>query len=134
MKILFVCRSNAGRSQMAEAFFNKFSANDKAVSAGTHVEKKKLPDFVVKCMKDLGYDISHKTRRKIIQSVANASDKIIVIMEPKERKLLPDYVKKSGKTILKRNSILTSCLSLVRCIETWNREDFSRLKTEHLSV
>ena len=38
MKVLFVCKSNIGRSQMAEAFFNKFSKNHKAISAGISTE------------------------------------------------------------------------------------------------
>ena len=34
MNILFVCKSNINRSQIAEAFFNEFSKNHKAISAG----------------------------------------------------------------------------------------------------
>ncbi len=35
--VLFVCVENAGRSQMAEAFFRKYAPDDyEATSAGTH--------------------------------------------------------------------------------------------------
>ena len=38
MKILFVCKGNVGRSQMATALFNKMS-KIKASSAGTNVKE-----------------------------------------------------------------------------------------------
>ncbi|EQD41633.1 protein tyrosine phosphatase [mine drainage metagenome] len=35
MKVLFICKGNVGRSQMAEAFYNKFSkSGPRAISAG----------------------------------------------------------------------------------------------------
>ncbi len=39
MKVLFICRANVGRSQMAEAIFNKFSEGNLAVSAGLNPPK-----------------------------------------------------------------------------------------------
>ena len=39
MKVLFVCVANVGRSQMAEAFFNRISAHE-ATSAGSQVGDK----------------------------------------------------------------------------------------------
>ena len=35
MKVLFVCRGNVGRSQMAEAYYNFFTKSNMATSAGT---------------------------------------------------------------------------------------------------
>ena len=34
MKVLFVCKGNVGRSQMAEAFYEKYSKNKNVKSAG----------------------------------------------------------------------------------------------------
>lgn len=38
MKVLFVCRGNVARSQLAEAIYNKLTNTNDAKSAGTHVE------------------------------------------------------------------------------------------------
>ena len=56
--VLFVCVHNAGRSQMAEAFYNKLSkGHGKAISAGTNPASAVGPT-VVKIMKEVGIDIS----------------------------------------------------------------------------
>jgi arsenate reductase (thioredoxin) len=63
--ILFVCVENAGRSQMAEAFFNKHaSPGYRAVSAGTRPAGQINP-LAVQVMQEANIDIS-KQRSKII--------------------------------------------------------------------
>ncbi len=63
-KVLFVCIHNSARSQMAEAFLNKYgSENFEAESAG--LEPGDLNPNVVEVMKEVGIDIS----QKITQSV-----------------------------------------------------------------
>jgi arsenate reductase (thioredoxin) len=58
-KILFVCIHNSARSQMAEAFLNKYGAGRfEAESAG--IEPGKLNPHVVKVMQEEGIDISNK--------------------------------------------------------------------------
>jgi arsenate reductase len=92
MKILFICRANVGRSQMAPAFFNKLFKNHKAIGAGTHVgehEGEPLHPFVIQCMSELGYDLSKNTRKQLTPEMVREADKIIV-MTGKEN--LPDYV------------------------------------------
>ena len=39
MKVLFVCKNNAERSQIAEAIFNRLSRGSSASSAGVEVDK-----------------------------------------------------------------------------------------------
>lgn len=37
MKVLFICKNNQFRSQMAASLYNKITGTDNAYSAGTHV-------------------------------------------------------------------------------------------------
>ena len=64
--ILFVCVENAGRSQMAEGFFNARYAPKgyRAISAGTRPSSQINP-LAVQAMKEAGIDIG-KQRSKII--------------------------------------------------------------------
>jgi protein-tyrosine-phosphatase len=58
--ILFVCVENAGRSQMAEALFQKYAPKGyNAISAGTRPSPEVNP-VVVQTMKEVGIDISEK--------------------------------------------------------------------------
>ncbi|MBS2032585.1 MAG: arsenate reductase ArsC [Deltaproteobacteria bacterium] len=58
-KVIFACVHNAGRSQMAAAFFNALAAPAKAhaISAGTQPGPRVHPE-VVEAMKELGVDLS----------------------------------------------------------------------------
>lgn len=92
MDVLFICRANVGRSQMAPAFFNKLSKKHKAVGAGTHVdnhEGEPLHPFVVQCMSEVSYDLSENTRKQLTPEMVKKADKIIVMTEKEN---LPDYV------------------------------------------
>ena len=63
--VLFVCVQNAGRSQIAEAFFRKYAPNNyEALSAGTEPGGNLNP-LAIQAMKEVGIDIS-KQRPKII--------------------------------------------------------------------
>jgi arsenate reductase (thioredoxin) len=58
-KVLFVCIHNSARSQMAEAFLNKYgNGKYKAESAG--LEPGKMNPNVVKVMQEVGIDLSKK--------------------------------------------------------------------------
>lgn len=57
--VIFACVHNAGRSQMAAAFFNQLAAADKAraLSAGTRPAKEVHPT-VVEAMAEVGIELS----------------------------------------------------------------------------
>lgn len=65
--ILFVCVENAGRSQMAEGFFNQRYAPKgyRAISAGTRPSSQ-INLAVVQAMKEIGIDITSSQKPKII--------------------------------------------------------------------
>ena len=57
--ILFVCIHNSARSQMAEAFLNKYGGGTlTAESAGLQIGK--LNPYAVKVLQEVGTDISKK--------------------------------------------------------------------------
>ena len=76
-KILFVCVENAGRSQMAEAFFKKYSSGKfQAISAGT-IPANKVNPIVVQAMKEVGIDLSAETPKSITESTIHESFKTV---------------------------------------------------------
>jgi arsenate reductase (thioredoxin) len=63
--VLFVCTHNAGRSQMAQAFFEKYAPPDvRAESAGQEPADAPWPE-VVEAMREVGIDISRQKPKKI---------------------------------------------------------------------
>ena len=76
-KILFVCVENAGRSQMAEAFFRKYmSKGFEAISAGTKPSMHVKP-IVLQSMKEIGIDIENQTPKNISQQIIDESEQAI---------------------------------------------------------
>ena len=77
--VLFVCVENAGRSQMAEAFTNKYSEGKiKATSAGTRPANS-VNTTVARVMLEKGIDISGN-RPKLISKDATKDADIAVTM------------------------------------------------------
>lgn len=76
-KILFVCVENAGRSQMAEAFFRKYMPKGfEAISAGTKPSTQVNP-IVLQAMKEIDIDIENQTPKHISQQIISESEKAI---------------------------------------------------------
>jgi arsenate reductase (thioredoxin) len=69
--VLFACVHNAGRSQMAAAWFNKLVDPSKArsVSAGTEPGARIHPE-VVAAMREVGVDLSTGVPRKLTDEIA----------------------------------------------------------------
>jgi len=108
MKILFVCRGNVGRSQIAEMVFNKYAnAGHHAFSAGTWVRDKsgesmhgrKLHEFesakeVIFSLQEIGIDLNENKRDQINEQMVEDAD-IIVVMA--EEHTIPEFLKNSHK-------------------------------------
>ena len=76
-KILFVCVENAGRSQMAEAFFKKFMPKGfEVISAGTKPSDKVNP-IVLQAMNEIGIDMKNQTPKTITQQIISESEKAV---------------------------------------------------------
>ncbi len=64
-RVLFVCRHNAGRSQMAEALFARAAAGrHEARSAGSEPAERVHPE-VVAAMRELGVDLAGRVPRRL---------------------------------------------------------------------
>jgi arsenate reductase len=75
--ILFVCVENAGRSQMAEAFFRKFAPKRyNASSAGT-TPSSQLNPLVVQVMKEIGIDMINQQPKLLSDSMIEHSTKTV---------------------------------------------------------
>jgi len=77
--ILFVCTENSFRSQIAEAYFNKFAPKDwNAVSAGIRPAER-VHLNAVKLMQEEGIDISHKKPRLLTKELQEGAEVGIIV-------------------------------------------------------
>ena len=78
-KVLFVCVENAGRSQIAEAFANRYGKGTvEALSAGTMPSNEVNP-LVVQVMLEKGFDLSKNKPKLITGQMVQEADMIIVM-------------------------------------------------------
>lgn len=88
--ILFICKANSGRSQMAEGFFNHISKANKATSAGIKPDKTLHP-WTIKLMKEVGIDISWNKPRRLTKRILEKAEKIIIIDPEVLKSIPPEY-------------------------------------------
>lgn len=106
MNVLFVCRANRGRSQMAATLFKIHAPKgSNADSAGTLVEapgdtleqraKVSVPQsHVITLMKEKGRDISQEKQTPVTPEMLNDYQKIVVMAE---EETIPDWLKADEK-------------------------------------
>ena len=72
--VLFVCNHNAGRSQMAQAFFERDAPEDvRAESAGSDPADAIWPG-VIEAMREVGIDLSGRRPRKLLPEMQLHAD------------------------------------------------------------
>ncbi|MBL8608697.1 MAG: arsenate reductase ArsC [Myxococcales bacterium] len=78
--VLFACIHNAGRSQMAAAWFNALASRDKAaaISAGTQPGARVHPE-VLEAMKEVGIDLSRAEPRFLSDDLARSAHLLITM-------------------------------------------------------
>ena len=91
MLVMFVCQANVGRSQVAEAYFERLSQHE-VCSSGLRVDEEmarnKPPSAKMKdnsrhslpYMLERGIDISEKERTQITPELIAAADRIVAIL------------------------------------------------------
>ena len=79
-KVIFACVHNAGRSQMAAAFFNQLADRTKAeaISAGTEPGLRVHPE-VLAVMQEVGIDLSNAKPQKLTQELAEDAALLITM-------------------------------------------------------
>jgi arsenate reductase len=79
-KVIFACVHNAGRSQMASAFFNQLtdSAKAGAISAGTQPGERIHPE-VLTVMQEVGIDLGHAKPRKLTEELLEGAQLLITM-------------------------------------------------------
>jgi protein-tyrosine-phosphatase len=78
-KILFVCVENAGRSQMAEAFANKYGKDNFEFSSAGNKPADKVNSVVVEVLKEKGIDISMNKPKMLTFQLAQDADLIVTM-------------------------------------------------------
>ena len=110
MNVLFICRGNVGRSQMAEAFFRQLDQNSNfATSAGVEalgdggidmngmfLKERDSSKYVIECMKEMGVDVSDNKIKRLTPELVRGADRIFMMADPDTA---PDYLQNSGKVV-----------------------------------
>lgn len=77
--VLFVCKQNAGRSQMSQVLFERAAqGRHTAASAGTIPADRVHPE-VVAAMSELGVDLSDRTPRALDRELAEQADVVVTM-------------------------------------------------------
>jgi arsenate reductase (thioredoxin) len=78
-RVLFVCVHNAGRSVMAEAFFNRLAdGGAEALSAGTEPQGAPHPE-VVEAMREVGLDVSGHLGLMLNDQMVASAERVITM-------------------------------------------------------
>jgi arsenate reductase len=79
-RVIFACVHNAGRSQMAAAFFNALAdpASARAISAGTAPGSRVHPE-VVDVMREIGIDLSSANPQKLTAELAKGAALLVTM-------------------------------------------------------
>jgi len=77
--VLFVCVENSFRSQIAEAYFNKFAPKGwQAISAGSRPAEKVHPNAVL-LMREEGIDIGNKKPKALTYEMQTNADAAVIV-------------------------------------------------------
>lgn len=81
MKLLFLCKANVTRSQMAESFFNRYSKRHTSESAGLKLDIDYIDERVLRAMNEIGFDLSNKKPKRVTKEMVDEADKVIIVSQ-----------------------------------------------------
>jgi arsenate reductase len=77
MTVLFLCRQNAGRSQMAQAFFERMAPPGHVGLSGGSSPAPAIHPVVVDAMREVGIDLTGRVPRKVDAEMLALADRVI---------------------------------------------------------
>ena len=103
--VLFACVHNAGRSQMAAAWFNELAdpAKARAISAGTSPGSRVHPE-VVTAMNEVGVDLSDGQPRFLSDELASTASLLVTMGCGQPALLCPDSSVTTGRSRIPKAS------------------------------
>lgn len=63
--VLFVCNHNAGRSQMAQAFFERYGPDDVIAESAGNQPAAQIWPTVIEAMREIGFDLTGRKPQKL---------------------------------------------------------------------
>jgi protein-tyrosine-phosphatase len=106
-KVLFICKGNWFRSQIAAAVYNKLTNSDDADSVGTYTGAPDEPEgqilsnlfhtpFFFETMEKYGMNVRKNTTKRLLPSMIDEYD---VIVSMAEEPFIPAFLKEAKKVI-----------------------------------
>lgn len=107
MKILFICKGNMFRSQIAEALYNSLTGTNDAISAGTTVGTSSEPegcllpecfrtDAFFRVMDTHGFDMRNKKTWALTPELLRSADKVVSMVE---EPFAPEYLRTDPRVL-----------------------------------
>lgn len=108
MKVLFICKGNYYRSQMAEAIYNHLTKSHDAFSVGTYVGAKDEPEgqilsdlfesksFFFNVLETHGLNVRNNRTKKLLPEMLNQYD---VVVSMAQEPYIPDFLRADKKVI-----------------------------------
>ena len=86
IKILFICRHNSGRSQIAEAYLRYFHGDDFETESAGFEPSEEVNPLVVQVMKEVGLDLSQKKPQSVFELFkrGNLYEHVITVCQESE--------------------------------------------------
>lgn len=117
-KILFLCKENSVRSQMAEGIVNNFY-KDKFVAYSAGSNPKYVHPMAVSVMKEIGVDISNQRSKSVVEFLNEEFDYVIIVCAGDKKGICP---------VFPGNTKYTLYWEIPDPAETENLEEFRKVR------